>query len=72
LIAKVGAGGLCVVLNTDSNECFALKINDASTEARRMAVIELINTLGWADICCDKEIKTLSGKIVGHISVDFE
>ena len=71
LLAKVGAGGLCIVYNIEKNEGFALKINDASTEARKFAVIELINKLGWADIEIDKNIKTISGKIVGKICTDF-
>ena len=71
LIAKVGAGGLCVVLNTKTSEAFAVKMHDANTEARRFAVIELINKLGWADIELDKNIKTISGKIVGKICINF-
>ena len=69
LIAKVGAGGLCVVLNTETNEAFAVKMHDANTEARRFAVFEILKMLGWADIELDKNIKTISGKIVGKINV---
>ena len=69
LIAKVGAGGLCVVLNFKEKDAFALKINDCSAEARRIAVLEIINRLGWADIKYNKKIKTLSGKIVGSVGV---
>ena len=67
LIAKVGAGGLCVVLNTSSKQAFALKINDSSMDARRIAVFEVINRLGWGNIPYDKEIRTISGKVVGEI-----
>lgn len=69
LIAKVGAGGLCVVYNTKLNDGFVVKINDASTDARKIAVYELLNKLSWSDIKCDKTIKTISGKVVGEIIV---
>lgn len=71
IIAKVGAGGLCVVYNTDKDDGFAIKIHDASMPARRIAVLEIINRLGWADINFDKSIKTLSGKIVGQVQVEI-
>ena len=71
LIAKVGAGGLCIVYNTNLNEGFAVKMNDANMEARRFAVIEILNELNWAKIDIDKSIKTLSGKTVGQISVEY-
>lgn len=71
LIAKVGAGGLCIVYNTKLNEGFAVKMNDANMEARRFAVIEMLNELNWAKIDIDKSIKTLSGKIVGQINAEY-
>ena len=71
LIAKVGAGGLCTVLNFKEENSFVLKINDASTEARRFALLHIINYLGWGNIEFDNSIKTISGKIVGHINVKF-
>ena len=69
LVAKVGAGGLCVVYNLNLKDGFAVKIEDASMQARKAAVLEIINRIGWADINYDKQIKTLSGKVVGEISV---
>ncbi len=71
LIAKVGAGGLCVVLNIKEKRAFALKINDCSYDARRIALFETINRLGWGNIEYDKTIKTISGKIVGEIVTKF-
>lgn len=71
LIAKVGAGGLCVVYNIALNDGFVVKIDDASMPARRVAVLEIINTLGWADIKLDKSITTLNGDCVGEIIVTF-
>lgn len=69
LIAKVGAGGLCVVFNTKEQIGFVVKINDCSMEARRFAVLEMINRLGWGNIEFDKTIKTLHGQVVGNILI---
>ena len=71
LIAKVGAGGLCIVFNIKIKEGFVVKINDCSMEARRIAVLELINNLKWATIDFDKTIKTLHGQVVGNIQVNL-
>ena len=69
LIAKVGAGGLCIVFNVKEQIGFVVKINDCSMEARRFAVLEMINHLGWGNIEFDKTIKTLHGQVVGEIIV---
>ncbi len=69
LIAKVGAGGLCVVYNSNINEGFVIKMYDASMPARKIAVLETINKLGWAEIEYDKTIKTLTNKVVGGVQV---
>ncbi|MCR5261137.1 MAG: asparaginase [Candidatus Gastranaerophilales bacterium] len=66
LIAKVGAGGLCIVINPEKSQGFIVKVTDCDMKARELVVIDLINKLGWADIEADTSIKTLSGKIVGH------
>lgn len=71
LIAKVGAGGICVVLNIKKKEGFAVKINDCSYEARRIALFETINKSGWGNIEYDNGIYTLSGKKVGYIRVTY-
>ena len=71
LIAKVGAGGLCIVFNIKTKEGFVVKINDCSMEARRIAVLELINSLNWANLEFDKTIKTLHGQVVGNIQVNL-
>ena len=72
LIAKVGAGGLCVVLNYKEKSAFALKVNDCSYEARKIALFETINRLGWGKIEYDNKIKTIAGKTVGEIETVFE
>ncbi len=69
IIAKVGAGGLCIVVNTKINDGFIIKVHDAGMDARRFAVLEMINRLGWGNINYDNKIKTISGKIVGEIKV---
>ena len=69
IIAKVGAGGLCIVVNTEINDGFIIKVHDAGMDARRFAVLEMINRLGWGNINYDNKIKTISGKIVGEIKV---
>lgn len=69
LIAKVGAGGLCIVFNLKFKDGFIVKINDCSMEARRFAVLEVINRLGWGNITLDKTIKTLHGQVVGDIQI---
>ena len=71
LIAKVGAGGLCVVLNAKECNAFVVKINDASNEARKFALFEIINRLGWGEIKYDNRIKTIAGKVVGHVAVSI-
>ena len=71
LIAKVGAGGLCIVFNLKLKNGFVLKINDCSMEARRFAVLEAINRLGWGNIEFDKTIKTLHGQVVGEVEVKY-
>ena len=71
LIAKVGAGGPCIVFNIKIKEGFVVKINDCSMEARRIAVLELINNLNWANLEFDKTIKTLHGQVVGNIQVNL-
>lgn len=69
LIAKVGAGGLCIVFNTKKEDGFVVKINDCSMEARRFAVLEMINRLDWGNVELDKTIKTLQGKVVGEVII---
>lgn len=66
LIAKVGAGGLCIVMNIKEQDGFVVKINDCSMEARRIAVLEMINRLGWGKIDYDNKIRTIHDKIVGE------
>ena len=67
LVAKVGAGGLCVVVNVKKEEAFVVKICDANMEAREILAADTIKNLHWGDIPVDRTIKTLHGQVVGEI-----
>ena len=71
LVAKVGAGGLCVVVNTIEQEAFVVKISDCDMKARELVVLQIMKNLKWADIESDKTIKTLHGQNVGEIVVSI-
>lgn len=47
LIAKVGAGGLCIVINTEKEEGFVVKVCDSDMKTRELVTIDYINRLGW-------------------------
>lgn len=49
LIAKVGACGLCTVVNLRTEECLVVKIADSNMEARSFAVIDALKQLKWLD-----------------------
>lgn len=67
LIAKVGASGLCVVVNTELEEAFVVKICDADMTAREIVVADVINNLHWGDIEICHDIKTHNNDIIGKI-----
>lgn len=67
LIAKVGAGGLCVVVNTELEEAFIVKICDSDMKAREFVTIDLINNLRWADIKISHNIETNQHETIGEI-----
>lgn len=69
LIAKVGAGGLCIVLNKEKNEGFVVKVCDCDMKARELVAIDYINHLGWKNFAAEHSIKTLHGETVGEIRV---
>ena len=79
LAAKVGAGGLCYVANTETKEVLGFKIVDANMHARSIAVTAALIKLGWIDInsiekklldvTLDKFVKTETGEIVGEYSL---
>ena len=49
LIAKVGAGGLCVVVNLKKEECVVVKVADSNMEARSFTVITVLKQLKWLE-----------------------
>lgn len=69
VVAKVGAGGLCIVVNTNKEEAFVVKISDCNMKARELVVCQILNNLKWANVEIDKTIKTLHGDIVGEIEI---
>lgn len=71
LIAKVGAGGLCIVVNTKEEEGFVVKISDCDMKAREIVTIDYINHLGWANIPVNHDIKTLHDAKIGEIKSIF-
>ncbi len=81
LVAKVGACGLCVVVNIVKQECIVVKIADSNMDARTIAVIDAIKQLKWPiddnltgqinDIYC-KDIVSQDGVVLGEIKSCFE
>lgn len=71
IIAKVGAGGLCVIVNTITNEAFVVKICDCDMKARELVVLQILKNLHWADIEFNKDILTLHGEKVGEIIISI-
>ena len=67
LVAKVGAGGLCVVVNTKLEEGFVVKICDSNMEAREILTCDLIKNIHWGEVEVSHHIKTLHGDCVGEI-----
>lgn len=54
LIVKVGAGGLCIVINLEKQEGLIIKIMDCDMRARAICLIEALKQLRWFD---DKMLK---------------
>lgn len=67
LIAKVGASGLCAVVNTEIEEGFIVKICDTDMTAREIVTIDLINNLHWANIELSHDITTHLNEKIGSI-----
>lgn len=47
LIAKSGAGGICIVVNLEKKEGFVIKIMDSDMKTRAICTIETLKQLGW-------------------------
>lgn len=72
LVAKVGAGGLCIVVNLEEKSGFVVKVSDCNMNAREILTLDIINKLKWANIPNDKQIKTINGEIVGNVMTFLE
>lgn len=81
LIAKVGAGGLCIVVNLQTREGLIVKIMDCDMKARAICLIEALRQLGWLsgealenDLITaqnKKDILTLHGEKIGQANTTF-
>lgn len=69
LLCKVGAGGLCIVVNREKQEGFVVKISDCDMKARELVVIDYINRLHWGKITAENPIRTLHGEKIGEIQI---
>lgn len=67
LVAKVGASGLCVVVNTELEEAFIVKICDADMKAREFVTVDLINNLKWGEIELSHNIETNQHEKIGDV-----
>lgn len=65
LIAKVGAGGLCIVVNLELADGLVVKILDCDMQAREITTLSMLKKLNWSNIPFDANIKTLHGDVVG-------
>ncbi|MBR1942536.1 asparaginase [bacterium] len=71
LVAKVGADGLCIVVNLEEAECVVVKMLDIDPKAREITILTILKKLNWADIPCDNKIRTLHGEVVGEMIFDL-
>ncbi len=67
LVAKVGASGLCIVVNTELEEAFIVKICDADMKAREFVTVDLINNLKWGEIELSHNIETNQHEKIGDV-----
>ncbi len=67
LVAKIGAGGLCIVVNLAEEEALVVKITDCDERAREVVVAKSLKNLHWANIPVETLIKTVHNEIVGEI-----
>lgn len=82
ICAKVGAGGLCSIVNTRTNESLVIKVIDADMKARTIIALEALIQLNWVNIKSintnllddyfDKNIYTETGIKVGEFVPCFD
>ena len=69
LVAKVGAGGLCITVNLEKADGILVKILDCDMRAREVTMLSMLKKISWANIPFDKEVKTLHGDVLGEIKL---
>lgn len=77
LIAKVGAGGLCIVINLQTEEGLIIKIMDCDMKARAIALISILSHFNWLNKTMlennlikkqyQKDILTRHGEKIGEV-----
>lgn len=82
LISKIGAEGLCMVINPKEQKTLVVKLMDGNIQARSLITIESLKQLGWLSQkelsntllkeLTNTKIQTLNNKIVGKIEFLFE
>lgn len=82
LIAKVGAGGLIIVVNLEKREGIIVKISDCDMKARAIVIIEALGQLGWLDTTMlenelikfhnKRDIMTHHGEKIGAVECCFK
>lgn len=78
LVAKVGAGGLCIVINLEEKSGIIIKISDCDMKARAVCIISALKQLNWVDMAekslilqNKKDILTLHGEKIGEAKICF-
>ena len=56
-----------MVVNTELEEGFVVKICDSNMQAREILTIDLINNLHWGNIEVSHDIETIHGEKIGEI-----
>lgn len=82
LIAKVGAGGICIVINLRARAGVIVKILDSDMRARAIVLIETLEQLGWftSEMLAHplikaqnkKDILTLHGEKIGEAKAVYK
>ena len=65
LVAKVGACGLCIVVDLEFADGLVVKVLDSDMQAREVATLSMLKKMSWANIPFDTDIKTLHGEVIG-------
>ncbi len=78
VIAKVGACGLCVIVNLEKEQAIVIKIADSNMEARAITAFEALKQEKWTDESSVRinninrgEIRNLDYELVGEIKSCF-